>query len=123
MNYELAKKLKDAGFSQKRLNITGVYVGICRHGFYGFSEGRESCECEEPDTVHFPDLSELIKACGNHFQSLNHMLKDIIVGISGTGVSFWRATGGITAVENFNGETPEEAVANLWLKLNSFPTL
>ena len=64
-------------------------------------------------------LSEFIEACGNNFQKLMHTVKDITVGISGTGISFWRAIGGINYTDmEGEGTTPEEAVANLWIALN-----
>lgn len=123
MNYELAKKLKEAGFPQK-----GFW-------FYGSNETDTPCltydtnpydTCAiqmigDADVVmkyprkvvlcYAPTLSELIEACGDGFQKLEREVgKDtgrIIFGAySTTGFMQW-------------GETLEEAVANLWLKLNS----
>lgn len=48
MNYELAKKLKDAGF-----------LNMCKE--FGYGPGCDNCE---------PTLSELIEACGEKFGSL-----------------------------------------------------
>lgn len=45
MNYELAKKLKDAGFPQKGMDCNWHET--------------------ESDELYFPTLSELIKACEN----------------------------------------------------------
>ncbi len=50
MDYELAKKLKEAGFPQKKQDIEteeGTYIG-----------------------VYVPNLSELIEVCGNDFVRL-----------------------------------------------------
>src|SRR4051812_41726204 len=60
MNYELAKKLKDAGFPQE----AGSPILVCT----GFSEenGFESKDV----TIKYPTLSELIEACGGKFKSL-----------------------------------------------------
>ena len=92
MNYELAKKLKDAGFPS-RLDIQRVYI----------------------EDIPVPTLSELVEACGD-------------------GVCFWKpdeerreTPDGVFNASNimgedketiFTGSIPEEAVANLWLKLN-----
>lgn len=83
MKYELAKKLKEAGFPQK-------------------SPNREKDEW----LYYEPTLSELIEACGVEFNSL------VKFG------SYWSASANDFEL-NGKGSTPEEAVANLWLVLNS----
>jgi len=98
MTYKLAKKLKEAGFSQSKTPT--AYT----------NEGRltEWCpECDdytwgEIDCVN-PTLSELIQACGDDFHSLVKRQD-----------GFW------DAVPNANvgtptAKTPEEAVAELYL--------
>ena len=59
---------------------------------------------------YIPELSELIEACGESFNTLRYYRLD----------KFWgahaNAEAGITA--SCKGETPEEAVARLWLELN-----
>lgn len=95
ISYELAKKLKDAGFPQKGRD------DYCR-----------STGSDGEDFVYTPTLSELIKACmkeGHHFNM--------------GGCSFWwairRGEGNQkTDVPVQTGQTPEEAVANLYLALN-----
>lgn len=114
MNYELAKELKDAGFPQKKLEISGVYAGICKHGMYGFSEGRESCDCGEEETVHFPTLEELIEACGDGFDGL--MSQKRVSDSLGEWVAMKDRYKSLD--ECFFGKTPTEAVARLWLALN-----
>lgn len=90
MNYELAKKLKDAGFPFK----------------IGHTDGK---------TIHFgetvtyapPTLSELIEACGDKFR--------------GVEVGDWKPTRWYAKSKDeiiVEAETPEDAVANLWLELN-----
>ena len=102
MNYELAKKLKDTGFPQK-----SKYEGdICQYdnlhhlGYYISKDNKN---------VYVPTLSELIEACGDRFSFL--------AVLQGTQGKIWRAS---VPGEVFwwNGSTPEEAVANLWLELN-----
>lgn len=87
MNYELAKKLKDAGFPQT---------------------DDEQRTANHPDGVsdwaYCPTLEELIEACGNTFDAL-------IFNADGR----WTCSGSGSIVE---GDTPEEAVANLYLKLH-----
>jgi len=83
MNYELAKKLKDAGFPVKK---------------FGYAP-----DILEGDFVS-PTLSELIEACGRKLT------------ITDTGPN-WRAWSHLDPESDCDGKTPEEAVANLWLKL------
>jgi len=51
----------------------------------------------------FPTLSELIEACGDKIDGLQR------------GFGKWYA---VTTTSSKEGNTPEEAVANLWLELN-----
>lgn len=107
MTYELAKQLKDAGFPQ-------VEVWESR------------CPCHEPwgmcglgahdqPPSYMPSLSELIEACGDRFGSLNrnfHTFKYI--------TKYWTAVVIFQTSTNYleaQGDTPEEAVAKLWLAL------
>lgn len=102
MNYELAKKLKDAGFSQiggdKYIDEETVW-----------DEGMQS-EYETPRTpsritwVKSPTLSELIEACGDSLTHLGRLDRKWIAYSEPA-----------IACEYAN---PEEAVANLWLALN-----
>lgn len=98
MTYELAKKLKDAGFpdSEYWREIDGNYY-------------------HDADRWPCPSLSELIEACGEVNFNLNAMA---MRGKNNT----WYA--GVEdkdyrEVARGNGKTPEEAVANLYLELNS----
>ncbi len=95
MNYELAKKLKDVGFRQNGTDL--------RENNFG---GRDTY-------ILYPTLSELIEVCGDSFCSLSK--------IEDTG--YFSATGQKTYLASpliriDDCKSPEEAVANLWLKLN-----
>jgi hypothetical protein len=96
MNYELAKKLKDAGFPQYEPN-----------GFPGIMN---------PDgdkAVYYPTLSKLIESCGDDFKEMYRADK--------SGKSIWVAKCCDNSSHVGEGSTPEEAVANLWLALNNAP--
>lgn len=99
-SYELAKKLKDAGFPQRN-------VGLCKHEIWGANMRRESCDCIEGDTATVPSLSELIEACGDNLINLTK---------EDTG---WSTNATEEYAGDTQGNTPEEAVANLWLALNT----
>lgn len=91
LSYELCKELKEAGFSQ---NPTPLFVD------------RNWVRTEIT-------LSELIDACGDGI--------DEIFRIYQKGERLWRAQCGVSEEPKFSGQgkTLEEAVARLWLKLNS----
>jgi len=109
MNYELARKLKEAGFAyDKDLDIRGEQASPSGKGswLYG-SKGVPSDEM-----VYVPTLSELIEACGDRFHSL-HQMND--------GSKIWWNAHGIEnqfGKTSRSGDTPDVAVANLWLALN-----
>ena len=93
MQYELAKKLKDAGYEMD------------------YMLGNFSAYDKKTANIYIP-LDELIEACGDKFDALGKCKDD--------GVS--RIVDGWIAVDEDNkrrwGKTPEEAVAKLWLALN-----
>ena len=94
MNYELAKQLKDAGFPQRSIENCNDPYECCIH-------------VGDEDIATCPTLSELIEACGKGFSEL-HRFSD-----------FWKAWGYKNGLlEIIEGQTPEEAVAKLWLELN-----
>lgn len=129
MNYDLAKKLKDAGFKQEKHHA--VIVQVCKHGFGTHID----CKCSNDDYVYTPNLSELIEACGKTKSRMSgNIHKDVkqvmyfcleydeVVRVWKAGFKF----GNLFSFENSSlkkillgqGKTPEEAVANLWLELN-----
>lgn len=96
MNYELAKKLKGAGFPQDiKIGKEIAYGGSVSEGTYW--------------EARLPDLSELIEACGVEFDSLSR-----IAGLAWSAKSFSQKGNNLSE----KGNSPEEAVANLWLELN-----
>jgi hypothetical protein len=101
MNYELAKRLKDAGFPQ---NENGTWITASGQ-LWGFPPKLSG---EEP--VFCPTLEELIEACGDETIALTSYTTRISMGerrcVAKHGDSY-----GI-------GATPREAVAYLWLKLH-----
>lgn len=101
LSYKLCKRLKDAGFSQ-----IGDGKILCEAQWYAKQNAEhilcDHAKCEE---VYFPTLSEIIYELGGRFGAL----------LVGPGLLYWTARGHGVEVR---GESPEEAVANLWLKLN-----
>lgn len=105
IKYELAKKLKDAGFPQD-CNMRHY------HPTHGMSVGIPHPDTLiDPEVVALPTLSELIEAvlpkCSN-FAMFCH--SEWTCGDYLAYQSDW--------LERVTGSTPEEAVANLWLELN-----
>jgi len=94
MNYKLAKKLKDAGFPQKEERI------VCDSSI-------------DMDDVANPTLEELIDACGGRFWNMTCLVK------TGTWLAKANLVFPISIYPRAEGKTPTEAVANLWLKLNT----
>jgi hypothetical protein len=102
MDYALAKQLKDAGFPQKedgtQLFAYGVNLGMSQKQMTAKSAYR-------------PTLEELIEACGDKFEVLNR------------DDDGWYCNN-IVLPEHahepfYSGSTPIEAVARLWLALNT----
>lgn len=107
MEYSLAKQLKDAGFQfhELKLEVNGVRAIIPSCGAVVFED--------TPLKVFFlPTLSELIEACGDFFWELKL-----------THDGEWKRK--YFCIGSKQGEneapfcdTPEEAVAKLWITLN-----
>ncbi len=109
ITYELSLKLKDAGFKIRRCEYAREDM-----------ESRQCVYCEQPcfelgDTGEYyvlPTLSELIESCDkkcNDF-ALFHFGTNWVCGDYMPYEHDW--------IERAEGETLEEAVANLWLALN-----
>lgn len=97
MNYELAEELMKAGFPQ----TDGEYIG---------SKGKECL---------IPKLGQLIDACGEDFNLLEHQKGGIIhlrEKYQNVRPEEWH-TSSWSREESF-GFSPEEAVAKLWISLN-----
>lgn len=105
MNYELAKKLKDIGFYQNRVEAGGINHEILR--------GEYCADINNPkEQVYIPTLSELIEACGDGFGELNHYRNS---GDWECQSKDWTDEQGVGRMSS--GKTPKEAVAKLWLEL------
>jgi hypothetical protein len=108
INYNLAKKLKKAGFPH-----TG-------ESEWWFLDGKKDVKCDDiwnDEEIYIPELSELIKACGEDFSHLAQKVDYPKIGR-------WWAVTHTKHDKNGNnyeecGRTPEEAVARLWLSLNN----
>ncbi len=118
MNYELAKKLKDAGFPQEKCmwHFGGIGVKIKDSLQVGETYQAEvKVEPYKQEWVAKPTLSELIEACGKEFMLTNECGKweawkgseSLMVRMGEGGAKY-----------ECEGSTPEEAVAQLWLALN-----
>ena len=107
MNYELAKKLKEAGFPQFPIAGSGMFID----GKVEYSnDGEWQGNIEPPLKV--PSLSELIEACGDRFGGLEKQQKDwFCYSIQSRYLQIKSSPVAI-------GYTPEEAVVYLWLTLN-----
>jgi hypothetical protein len=103
ITYELAKKLKDAGFPQKGECFESENLDSAANS--GVNVFREN--------VYYPNLSELIEACGNGFRALGRE-----TDLEGTWVACEDITQGDEWKNSRHGSTPEEAVAHLFLELN-----
>lgn len=112
MNYELAKKLKDAGFPQNTEKDFG----------YSKKEGKYilnySPSEDYKEFVSAPTLSELIEACGEEFGELRQSQLQYAENKRWKATSQYPINLDLFHVLEAVGSTPEEAVANLWLKLN-----
>lgn len=135
IDYELATRLKDAGFPQQwtsenlKYNMYPFYAPI-QDGDKIVYEYRTSldilaAQLDKEDLnywVYIPTLSELIEACGKKFHDLLRVSDEFMENNKR-----WKASP-ITALAYPNdiatrihsqyGETQEEAVALLWLELN-----
>ena len=112
MNYELCKKLKDAGFKQSGWNGNTITEDGTESSDYEDLVTTEEGEC------YLPTLSELIEAFENRFICISkNPFEDKQENQE------WIAEGFGEGIERsvkiqWSGKTPEEAVANLWLELN-----
>lgn len=139
MNYELAKQLKDGGFLQELKE--GKTLATCGEEC-PFSNGKNPNsvgegnnymdmynEHRESHYTYIPTLSELIEACngelGQRFRWLkNHKTHWVAQARPKHAISKKYPNspierGGMGKDLKGQGKTPEEAVAKLWLELNS----
>lgn len=107
MDYELSKKLKDAGFPFKRIE-----GGMCCDNKEVVDFNPTGDQEIGPEHFFLPTLEELINACGENF-----------VGLLKYG-DIWRCQGNDEPKNapdwgySMAGKTPSEAVAEFWLAIN-----
>lgn len=107
MTYEQALKLKNAGFPHDGYSKGDIVLDdvICE-------------QCNDKHDAYAPTLSELIEVCGDKFGALQHQR----VLDAQTWLAYSANIENKLGIESHivqQGDTPEEAVANLWLALNS----
>lgn len=108
MDYELCKKLENAGFPFKKLEVGDEIVYEKELG--QVYDDKLGIVNEVEDGIRVPALAELINACGMGFRSLS-LHSD----------GRWIAKSGHRALptkQMFTGKTAEESIAKLYLKLN-----
>ena len=103
ISYESAKELADAGFPQRG---NGSWVGSPAKLLW-----------RSKDRVYAPTLEELIDGCGDDFSNL-HTLRD----------DEWRAEAIVRYGNELRGvirtgKSPEDAIARVWLALNTLRNL
>ena len=110
MIYELAKKLKDAGFPEDKFDR--VYTGRMEeliNDIDGSPTGLMGAE-----SYLAPRLEQLIEACGDEFGGLERTYNYL-----GNTIEWCAFQTKIDSKDMYCvGPVPEEAVANLWLELN-----
>jgi hypothetical protein len=117
MTYELAKKLKDAGFPRKKVGLMDVvFLNEERSMPIATPEEIEYFFNHRTDFVFIPKLSELIEACGEEFMLTNE--GGVWEAWQGSESNVVRM-GEAGAKHRCEGSSPEEAVANLWLAIKS----
>lgn len=104
-NNELSKKLKEVGFPQYTFGISPI-----NHA--------ERYDRIGGEMVFIPTLSELIDACGDKFISLSNNRQSNPPGEGWTAIANPIPSIIEKWVEIARGTSPEDAIANLWIKLN-----
>lgn len=113
MTFELAKKLKDCGFpqgdnpEQQMLREEGQIPEVDNRTMWIKYFTPEYVEEMKEKIVYIPTLAELIEVCGEEFESLNKREHNWYANLD----SIFKKH------RDIKGSTPEEAIANLWLKL------
>ncbi len=109
MKYELAKKLKNAGFPQDST-----------YGYYKYPKEWRLLKPSMPflndiQKVVVPTLSELIEACGEEFRGIDKTVRSV----ANMGLCIFTAKPvNEQKYKKRIGSTPEEAIAGLWLEIH-----
>ena len=109
MNYELAKKLKEAGFPQL-MSGKGDFINEEGDGFEEMQ--RKGFASLTKYLWYCPTLEELIEASSPHLEEL------MKVSSYWVAISIGTDPNPLGPIMKAKGSTPSEAVANLWLELN-----
>ncbi len=124
LSYNLAKELKDAGFPQD-IKSGDMSCGCEDRMKDSISRGENIklvFDCRH-ERVYIPTLSELIEACGKAFCSLDR-LEDVDKWIATRFYPTYKSNSDdsysllVNKISTRSYNTPEEAVAHLWLDLN-----
>ena len=129
MKYETAQKLRDAGFSQdfefgdsgycsKKYGCTYVngWLNFKYKEMVGYDDtGEYGCGDEDDGFIRVPTLERLIDACGDGLYDLYKVRNVGMAGLNSADFHWQCNSKDETA---YIGDTPTEAVANLWLALN-----
>lgn len=115
ITYELAKRLKEAGFPYKEESYKEIYppgVEMIPGNYIGAGMSTVVAQGQ----VRLPVFTELVRACGDRLGSLHNEKSSAI-----DGNKWWawedESYGEPKGKEGL-GSSPEEAVAELWLALN-----
>ena len=140
LSYKLAKQLKDAGFPQK--HEYGITVFDTQRKYYFHISNSDDYDSTgktpfknnissglDDRYIYIPTLSELIEACGGMFRTVGRdRMENGNSWSDDNKIEKWEAVGWKEDPSIFSrnfgeysayGITPEEAVAKLWLKLNT----
>ena|SRR3990167_2024210 len=130
MNYELCKKLKDAGYPQKgywfwsvdETDMPRITTEANVYDTCSFVKSADGKSYEKIKLCFAPTLSELIEACGDKFHKLEMNNDSAYPNSPHKWSAFefrmsdeWKAG----EFQYVSGSTPEEAVANLYLRLKN----
>lgn len=118
MNYDLARRLKEAGFPQYHLqNRSGYFWDFDKSWWHTL----ENDHPDEEDSIYSPTLSELIEACPKIWKIEEWFEGDFTLQFYNPREQWfvgYASTDDWYEGPNGEGSTPEIAVAELWLKLN-----
>lgn len=111
LDYTLAKELKVAGFKQGSIDQERP------HSWYD-AGGDLSDWWTGDDGTYIPTLSELIEACGEELIAIQREYPESSDGKTWCAVREWYAYYPPEVERGEYGNSPEEAVARLWLAIN-----
>ncbi len=117
ISYELAKQLKEAGFSQDLKPWDDIYPFENDDGVH---KNATPYQRKASDTeIKIPTLSELIEETEDQFGSNEDDSKEYIL-FERYGMDKWVCCSNYKGVSEWSliGDSLEEAVAKLWLELN-----